>query len=438
MITSAPSAQALVGVLEQHGAAFNAVHCGALWVRLGALARTSAAQSAWVQDSPAAMAIVREHTERLLPTFAPRQLANTAHGAAACGIKAHPPWSTFWTRIGSAAKASVRDATPGELKDLAWAFATAGAHSPRLLDALGAAALERVHELRPEELVMLAWSFAAQRQDASNLLTSLAAAAEPQLHAMSAREIATLIGALARGGVRVNGPCDGFFQVVLAALPARTADFGADPEALTTTAWALGLAGCASPRVLEWVASTLDEAQGAAVKGTAGALDEAGLRGAVVPTAARPELFTAIAKAAIPKLPEYGEKELSLLGWAFGKAHAKAWPLFDALAAEAAGRLDEFPPKGLTMLAWSLARASRAASAEMREQRHLRWAVLLEPLVEELAGRRGHLSPNEQRSVESSFRQLARDSPFEGGAGQAQGIGTSLDSDVDDDEKRLY
>ena len=90
------------------------------------------------------------------------------------------------------------------------------------------------------------------------------------------------------------------------------------------------------------------------------------------------------------------------------------------------------------MLAWSLAKASRAASAEMREQRHLRWAVLLEPLVEELAGRRGQLSLNEQRSVESSFRQLARDSPFEGGAGQAQGIGTSLDSDVDDDEKRLY
>ena len=287
MITSAPSAKALVGVLEQHGAAFNAVHCGALWVRLGALARTSEAQSAWVQDSPAAMAIVREHTERLLPTFAPRQLANTAHGAAACGIKAHPPWSTFWTRIGSAAKASVRDATPGELKDLAWAFATAGAHSPRLLDALGAAALERVHELRPEELVMLAWSFAAQRQDASNLLTSLAAAAEPQLHAMSAREIATLIGALARGGVRVNGPSDGFFQVVLAALPARTADFGADPEALTTTAWALGQTGCASPRALEWVACTLDEAQGAAVKGTARGLDEAELRGAFASAAAR-------------------------------------------------------------------------------------------------------------------------------------------------------
>lgn len=117
---------------------------------------------------------------------------------------------------------------------------------------------------------MLAWSFAAQRQDASNLLTSLAAAAEPQLHAI-VQENATLIGALARGGVRVNGPCDGFFQVVLAALPARTADFGADPEVLTTTASALGQAGCASPRVLEWVASTLDEAQGAAVKGTAGA-----------------------------------------------------------------------------------------------------------------------------------------------------------------------
>ena len=74
----------------------------------------------------------------------------------------------------------------------------------------------------------------------------------------------------------------------------------------------------------------------------------------------------------------------------------------------------------------------------MREQRHLRWAVLLEPLVEELAGRRGQLSLNEQRSVESSFRQLARDSPFEGGAGQTQGIGAGLDSDVDDDEKRLY
>ena len=57
----------------------------------------------------------------------------------------------------------------------------------------------------------------------------------------------------------------------------------------------------------------------------------------------QPELFTAIAKVAIPKLPEYGEKELSLLGWAFGKAHAKAWPLFDALAVRSAAECRGVP-----------------------------------------------------------------------------------------------
>ena len=160
MLTSAPSSSLLIDLVEEHGEAFNAVHCGAFWVRIGQLSRQDAAERGWVHGNPERMTAAREHTQRLLPTFAPRQLANTAHGAASCGLSWAPPWSTFWSRIASAAVArsnGMRSSPTSELKDLAWGFATAGARAPRLLEAISAVALERLDELEPVEMSILAW-----------------------------------------------------------------------------------------------------------------------------------------------------------------------------------------------------------------------------------------------------------------------------------------
>ena len=78
LLYGAPDVEELMNVVNVHGDAFNAVHCSALWSRLGGLAKTDPEQRRWLRQNEAALSVAREHTLRLLPTFGPRQLANSA------------------------------------------------------------------------------------------------------------------------------------------------------------------------------------------------------------------------------------------------------------------------------------------------------------------------------------------------------------------------
>ena len=182
VLMKAPSIEQLLDLSERHGEAFNAVHVGALWVRLGRLAHKSAAGRRWLQQQPPSLMVTLEHTLRLLPAFAPRHIANVAAGAARCGLGTAPPWTLFWSQIASQSVPNLRGFSNFELKELAWGFATAGAAQPRLFDALGAEALERVEGLSATEVAMLAWSFAASGQGHSPLLPELAFVVPPPAH----------------------------------------------------------------------------------------------------------------------------------------------------------------------------------------------------------------------------------------------------------------
>ena len=142
ILSRAPSCTELLRTSAEHGEAFNAVHCSALWVRLGRLARDSADERAWLRANPSATAFISERTLRLIATFSPREISNTAYGAAWCGPSS-PLTGAFWPRLASAALPQMRDFKSSELKLMAWAYAFARTPSPRLFDALGQEALAR-------------------------------------------------------------------------------------------------------------------------------------------------------------------------------------------------------------------------------------------------------------------------------------------------------
>lgn len=253
-LTSAPSSRELLRECEKHGVAFNAVHCSALWVRLGKLARNDPSQLAWLRMHPAAVEVAREHTLRLLPTFAPRQLANTAYGAALCGVTADPPWSNFWYKIAFCSMPVMADFRSSELQDLVWAFASARARSPRLLDSIAAECLERIDELQPETVSVLAWSLTTLGHESSATHAILAEVGEAEMGSFGVRELSMLAWSLARAECAAPS----FFDALTASLDVRIHAMVEQPAALATTAWALGKAGYASTPVLRLLADGVE------------------------------------------------------------------------------------------------------------------------------------------------------------------------------------
>ena len=168
IITRAPSASELLLIHDRHHAAFNAIHCSALWVSLGRLARRAdGMERTWLRSNPRAVEHSRERTVAMLPTLQPRELANTAHGVASVGVGSAAPWADFWTRAAAAALPQLDRFNAAELTSTAWSFATARARAPELFDAIAGEALVRLEGLRAEEASMIAWSFPAAHTQCS-------------------------------------------------------------------------------------------------------------------------------------------------------------------------------------------------------------------------------------------------------------------------------
>ena len=488
LLSRAPDAQGLLDVVRVHGEAFNAVHCSALWSRFGHLAKTNRDERQWIQQNEADLAIAREHTLRLIPTFGPRQLANSALGVAHCGFETIPTWSLLWSRIASASIVCVRDLNSQELTNLVWACATARVTSPRLFDALANEVLERMDSLTPLAVSMLAWSFATARHDHQDVLSGLAFAASQRVQEMDSADLARTAWALGR--VHVGDEADSFFIALEAELEGRLPHMST--HAIATTAHGLGSSGRASADTLESIAlairahhslkafsgnslvtlvapyalfangelsshslhllhtlidhapTRVDHLQPHALVTLARVLGEAVFRDRIDPDERLVALFKALATASVPRLAAFGERELSLLPWAFCRAHrlphaaAEHAQLFEALAIESTDRLHEFTARGLCSLAWSFSHAfaggtidagarsgadADAVDSPLPPADHTESAklelpmaaqVLFGVLSEELAGRRGELSEKETYSCELAFRRLGQPSPFGG------------------------
>ena len=417
LLSEAPTAKQLVEVGTSHAVAFNAVHCSAFWVRLGRLAKEPSNRQWLMEHGTQELNTTREHTLRLLTTFGPRQLANTAHGLAHCGLGAHQPWSYFWSRVASASVPVLREFQSQELKDLSWAFATAGAVQPRLFDALATEVAERLESLTPTETAMLSWSFAASGHEAQPVLAGLAYAASQKIGGMSSSELAT--SAWAFGRSNVGPPADAFFAGLGAELPARLEQL--EPLAIATMAHGFGRSGRTSAAMLETIAkgviahhplkgfggrslvtlatpfllfrggklepqsvrlidrvithaatraqdlspsSTVTLARavaGAIMSGKLSHDSERTRSRSQEPSAA---LFSAIALAVPQSVASFGERELALLPWSFCRARfqphrlPEAQGMFEAIAVEASSRVHEISDvKHINSLCWSFSHA---------------------------------------------------------------------------------
>ena len=389
-LSTAPTAPLLVEAGAAHGSAFNAVHASAFWVTLGRLVRADPAQRKWVHDNPGALEPGCDTTLRLLPTLEPRELANIAHGMASAGVSgSHRQWAGLWSGIAAAAQPTLGTFRTGELKDLAWAFATSGVLQPPLRDALAVEAVERLDELRAEDIAILAWSFAAGRHDAGQygesgdvraLLHGIAhAAAQSDLASFGATELATTVWSLARGSdVPVDASAELFFRNVATHLPERVqaaaaaasgggggrqvaADYALGPTSVATTAWGLGKVGHATPALLE----TLARAASAHPLSTYNARTLATLAmpyalcteelhdtsnrllAAVAKHASRPEVIATFMPAELLSLARpYAD--------AIGNKRIEAMPsLFSAIARRALEVLPRCTERELSMLPWA-------------------------------------------------------------------------------------
>ena len=346
--------------MNTHGPAFNAVHVSALWVHLGRLARKHRAERVWQERNEVRIIQARDLTLRLLPTLGPRQLANAAHGAAASGVQNLPSWSTFWDRFGSASVRLLRDFKMNELKNVLWAFATAKAGSPRLFEQAALVLSEHMHELTPAEISMVAWSYAVQDHPAPALLSGLAVAAEARMDEFPARELSSMAFALARA----DCPAPSFFAALSTTLPDRREEFAKEPDALVSTAWGLGRAGVATPAVLEVLAEAV--CRSGRKRKVLAHFQPWSLTRLVLPYALCPDpmgeysyaLIDAVAAEAVPRMQEFSIGHLSRLARAYAIAQSarRISPkpeLFRAIAAAAVREMGRAESKELSTMAWA-------------------------------------------------------------------------------------
>lgn len=492
MIKKAPTAQQLLSAADEHAEAFNAIHITAFWSRLGQLARTRPSDRRWLHSDPALLEPSRQRTLRLLPTFDPRNMANVAHGAAKAGLRTAPHDAFLWSKLASAALFTLGEFANSEIKDLAWAFATAGVQHARLFDALEGEAMPRLDGLDEGEVAMLAWSFAKIGHHAPDLHSALAAEAERRgFGGFKPLELASLAWALAQA--EVGETCSSFFGRLAGHIAENASAFAAVPDALSTTAWAYGRSGRASPQTLEALAMAAGQADLGGMRARSLAslvtpyalcpeplwprsdalleaaarqsLDAIGRTDAVSMTmlvrvftnaleaqrlspaaSAHCRSFLERVAADFPHSRQFHhctERELSLLAWAYGRSALPARPLLEAIAAVSGSRMGEFRGAGLVALAYGLSRAIDVGGLGADRAR-AEWPyafALFEggPLAEELLLRRSELSATERDSVDLSFERVACSSPFgdEGGSRSHDAyLGASLDGG--DDGGRPY
>ena len=340
----------LVDVHTEHHASFDSTALSSLWGHVAWLAagRHGAGERRWMQRHAAALAPLRQHTERSLPAFDAKLLSQTSVGVAACcsalqhapaaGSSTTAEWSSFWEPLSTAARATLANPAasklwgPSELSATARAltYDTGGAsRAPLLLDCLAAAAAPQLGNFSAAELSQTASAFArsagrspgARRSSSPPLLEALAAQASARVGEFSGSELVVAADAFAR--VRRSKGSSAVLAAIASCARAKVESLSC--EQLSTLAWAYAASG-------------------------------------ELPSAA---LLDALADASTSRLGGFSARSLSVLLWAFAalgesSSASRRQRLFEAAAEPAAAHLREphrggFNTQGLCNLGWAFA-----------------------------------------------------------------------------------
>ena len=140
---------------RRHGDQFTEFHLSAFWSKFKALARGERGK---YRDS---IAPVCEQTVRMLPELQARSVSSIAHAFAKAGLVRTGPWESVWEALPEAVRRLLGSFNPQDLSNTAGAFATAGHASPKLLNAISAEAVRRgMDGFKEQELSNTAWAFA--------------------------------------------------------------------------------------------------------------------------------------------------------------------------------------------------------------------------------------------------------------------------------------
>ncbi|KAG1673221.1 hypothetical protein FOA52_013101 [Chlamydomonas sp. UWO 241] len=267
MLTSAIkgciSPDELLSLVEQHGLAFNQIHCVTVlshaaqlvtrfrcviprsgierMVQLAqeqlpamdaqGLATAAYALAKMGHKDDVFMAALLEAAKPQLHDFIPQALANTVWALATLG---HVD-GDFMAALIKAARPQLCDFTPQALANTVWALATLGHADRDFLAALLDAAKPKLQNFMPQNLSNTAWALAVLGHTDEDFMAALLKAALPQLRDFNPQDLANMMWALA-----TLGHADGdFIAALLKAGKPQLRDF--KPQALMNTAWALAV-----------------------------------------------------------------------------------------------------------------------------------------------------------------------------------------------------
>ncbi|KAL1512264.1 hypothetical protein AB1Y20_005526 [Prymnesium parvum] len=419
MLARATSLDDLFALRAMHADSMEEINTSAFWTTLGRLTQRAPRRAASLQQHNDALASARLATLRALPSFGPRQLVNTAHGAARAKVGSLPPWDVWWDEIARCSLPMLERLSWQHITSLLWAFTRSNAYRPALFHAVAREVESReVERLSVELIAQIAWCFSSVGHSAPRLMLRLADAAAPHISQISTAALSALCFTMARA--RVDSPR--LHAALVEELPSRLPECGGrEVSSIFTACMAMesmapqlklklldGFAKSsegrlegfdarsvaamihvisAVPNELEHppsVTALLDGLIDASSK-RVDALRPADLQSVARSLAlmtsggrvdAQPEIFHVLARHAAGKLGAFSDVHLWNLAWAFARAGVRSPVLFTPLAQEALSRLDSISPSGLVALAWSFARldvdAPHFASAlyEATLQRH--------------------------------------------------------------------
>ena len=190
---------------HEHGHRFGAAEIAASWNKLGKLVRRPAERRSLGRDATPLLAPLAEQTLQAVPKLPARALANTVHGVAS--VQARVWWqagAALWRAMAARGVQVADEASPQELSNTAWAYATAGHAAPALFDAIAAASVARVGDFKPQNLSNTAWAYATAGHAAPALFDAIAAASVARVGDFKPQELSNTAWALAVADVSAD------------------------------------------------------------------------------------------------------------------------------------------------------------------------------------------------------------------------------------------
>lgn len=201
-LSLAATAEALLGLFDEHGWQMDGMHYGNLWNKLGRHLREHAQRGQWLAQHRTRMDRLADATSATLSAGGRLQaqpVANIAHGAAHAGIGGEAA-SRLFAALASAACAlrpsGLSTFEPRHLANLAWGFATAGFAEPAFFAAVANVAKGRLGDFNEVEFAMVALAFG--RAEHSGLSAALSKACARRGAGLEPQQLATTAQALVK------------------------------------------------------------------------------------------------------------------------------------------------------------------------------------------------------------------------------------------------